>query len=119
MEPKLFHGTLGADGRDVDVKFTAGWDQAGALQIGFERFPLDVSSAFVLEHRHVKGTKFPKFMCLAHPLTGRVSSATIFFGGGAGGADGVAGSPERDCRRTWRYRDDGHGPHAYSLDEGL
>lgn len=73
MEPKLFDGTIGAGGRDVEVKFTAGLDKAGALDIEFERFPLDRRSAFISEHAHVSGTKFSKFV-----LLGCSSDGTLF-----------------------------------------
>lgn len=73
MEPNSFNGAIGAEGQEVDVKFTAGLDKAGALVIQFDRFPLDERSAFISKHSHVSGTKFPKFV-----LRGSSSDGILF-----------------------------------------
>lgn len=73
LEPNSFNGTIGAEGQEVGVKFTAGLNKAGALIIEFDRFPLDERSAFVSKHSHVSGTKFPKFA-----LRGSSSDGMLF-----------------------------------------
>lgn len=73
MAPKLFSGALGIQGECVEVRFTAGLDEAGLMLIEFERFPLDQRSAFISTHSYVGGTTFPKFI-----LTGRSEDGTSF-----------------------------------------
>src|SRR5690554_5511446 len=73
FEPNSFVGTLGKDGDQVDVTFTAGLDLTGQLVLTFDSIPFNKNSEFISEHFYAGVTRFAKFS-----LTGVATDGTTF-----------------------------------------